>query len=64
MPSKEVKQLMKALEKQDFEVEQTRSNHYKVKKGGKLITFLPSTPSDSRSLKNCMPYLKRAGYKP
>ncbi|MFH0246378.1 hypothetical protein ACGRHY_29055 [Streptomyces sp. HK10] len=64
MASKEVKQLIKKLESQGFTVEATRKGHYKVSRKGAFVTYLPGTPSDHRSLKNCLSYLKRAGYKP
>ncbi|MEU5430798.1 hypothetical protein AB0H73_35070 [Streptomyces olivoreticuli] len=60
---KEVRQLIKALEKQGFEVRQTKNNHYQVFKKGSFVTVLPGTPSDHRSLKNSMAYLRRAGFK-
>ncbi|MGW1976668.1 hypothetical protein [Streptomyces sp. NPDC001889] len=63
MASKEVRQMVKALEQQDFTVRQTKNNHYQVFKSGQFVTVLPGTPSDHRSLKNSMAYLKRAGFK-
>ncbi|MFI0742459.1 hypothetical protein ACH4PU_30935 [Streptomyces sp. NPDC021100] len=54
---------MKALEKQGFEVRQTKNGHYQVFKDGGFVTVLPGTPSDHRSLKNSMAYLRRAGFK-
>ena len=63
MPDKEVKKLMKALEKQGFECEIGGSGHPKVYREGKFITSLPSTPSDWRSLKNALALLKREGFR-
>lgn len=62
MTAKEVKKLVKALEAQGFEVKIGKTNHPKVYRDGKLITTLPSTPSDWRSLKNALALLKRAGF--
>ncbi|OPC84199.1 hypothetical protein B4N89_27645 [Embleya scabrispora] len=62
MGNKEIKNLIKALEAQGFTVVQSKSNHYKVYKGGRLIATLPATPSDRRSLLNCIAVLRRAGY--
>ena len=64
MASKEVRQLIKKLERQGFDVDPSKSGHYKVRKNGRLITTLAGTPSDSRSLKNAMAVLKRAGFQP
>ncbi|MFI8932422.1 hypothetical protein ACIG3E_32760 [Streptomyces sp. NPDC053474] len=64
MANKEVEKLVIKLRKQGFTAEKTNKGHWKVSKGSTLITFLPGTPSDHRSLKNCLSYLKRAGFKP
>ncbi|MFI7089532.1 hypothetical protein ACIBUR_38845 [Streptomyces anulatus] len=64
MANKEVDKLRKALKKQGFTTRRTRKNHWMVYSGTTPITVLPSTPSDPRTLRNCMPYLKQAGYKP
>ncbi|MFD7553588.1 hypothetical protein ACFV9E_03490 [Streptomyces sp. NPDC059835] len=62
MASKEVKQLIKAIEKQGFRVRPTTKGHYQVYKGDTFVTVLPGTPSDHRSLKNSLTYLRRAGF--
>ncbi|MFE6272207.1 hypothetical protein ACFVQ9_25840 [Streptomyces goshikiensis] len=64
MASKEVKQLIKAIEKQGFNTRPTKNGHYQVHKGTTFVTVIPGTPSDPRSLKNCLAYLKKAGFKP
>lgn len=65
MANNEVDRLVKALKKQGIKVKRTRKNHWMVhSKDGEFVTILPGTPSDHRSLKNCMSYLKRAGYRP
>ncbi|MEW6880772.1 hypothetical protein QEV68_04265 [Trueperella pyogenes] len=63
MPNKEVKELVKKLESQGFTCETTRKNHIKVRANGRLITTLPSTPSDNRALKNAIRLLAKAGFK-
>ncbi|MFE3202207.1 type II toxin-antitoxin system HicA family toxin [Embleya sp. NPDC059237] len=62
MSAKDIKKLIKALEAQGFTVVRTKGNHYKVYKGGRLITTLPFTPSDHRSILNCIAVLRRAGF--
>lgn len=62
MPSKEVKKLVKALKIQGFEIKTGKKNHIKVYRSGRLITTLPATPSDWRSLKNAIALLKQAGF--
>ena len=62
--SNEIKELLRKLERQEFTVEKTKKNHYKVFKDGRLVAALPCTPSDWRSLRNCTAALKRAGYRP
>ncbi|EGX57909.1 MULTISPECIES: hypothetical protein [Streptomyces] len=79
MSSKDVDQLIEKLRDQGFEVDgkgkgrrdeevlkkvRKGKKHHLVTKNGKFVTYLPKTPSDHRSLPNCMPYLKRAGFKP
>ncbi|MFE0774810.1 hypothetical protein [Streptomyces sp. NPDC058861] len=64
MNSKDVRQLIKKLEAQGFEVSRTKSGHWLVKKGNVRVTTLPGTPSDPRSMKNCIAALKRHGYTP
>ncbi|MFE1383506.1 type II toxin-antitoxin system HicA family toxin [Streptomyces sp. NPDC058740] len=64
MSSKEVRQLIKKLQAQGFEVSRTKSSHWLVKKGGTRVTTLPGSPSDPHSLKNCVAALKRHGYTP
>ncbi|MFD3422069.1 hypothetical protein [Streptomyces decoyicus] len=60
----EVDQLIKKLRAQGFEVDGKNRRHHKVTKDGEPVTWLPKNPSDHRSLPNCMPYLKAAGFKP
>ncbi|MFD8732341.1 hypothetical protein [Streptomyces sp. NPDC059611] len=64
MNKKDVRQLIKKVEAQGFEATKTKRGHWLVKKGGVRVTTLPGTPSDPRSLKNCIADLKRHGYTP
>lgn len=64
MASKETRQLIKKLQAQGFDVEQTKGNHYVVRKDGRRVATLAGTPSDSRSHKNAVAALKRAGFQP
>lgn len=58
------RELLEKLERQGFEVTRTKKNHYKVSKDGRLVATLPGTPSDWRSLRNCVAVLKKAGFRP
>lgn len=58
------RELLEKLERQGFEVTRTKKNHYKVFKDGRLVATLPGTPSDWRSLRNCVAVLKKAGFRP
>ncbi|MGW4873745.1 hypothetical protein [Streptomyces chartreusis] len=60
--SKDIRQLLKKLHSQGFEVEETKDNHYRVRKDGVYVTTLASTPSESRGYKNALAALKRHGF--
>lgn len=60
---KDVRDLLKDLKRQGFEVRINRKGYPKIYKDGRYITRLAQTPGDRRSLKNGMAYLKKAGYK-
>ncbi|MEU5900370.1 hypothetical protein [Streptomyces venezuelae] len=64
MANKDITGLIKKLNEQGFEVERAKNNHWTVRKNGRRVTTLPSTPSDHRTMKNCLAYLKREGFKP
>ncbi|OEV11952.1 hypothetical protein [Streptomyces nanshensis] len=64
MAHKEVRDLIRKLERQGFTVKLAKSGHYKIYKGSQLLGTLPATPSDARSLKNAVAALKRAGFRP
>ncbi|OCW60013.1 hypothetical protein HMPREF3167_07105 [Trueperella sp. HMSC08B05] len=61
MPTKEVKKLIKRLEKAGLECRITKKNHILVYLDGKVIATLPSTPSDRRSLHNATRHIKAYG---
>lgn len=60
---KEMRRLIKALEDQGFEIIRTKRGHIKVRRDGRVIATLSSTPSDWRSLRNGIAYLRRAGFR-
>ena len=61
--NKDVAKLIKSLRKQRAEVTQNRgSKHYTVRKDGRRVATIPSTPSDYRGWKNTLAYLRAAGY--
>lgn len=59
--NKDIKQLIVKLEKQGLELRRSGTTHWKVYRDGRLLTTLPSTPSDRRSLLNKRAELKRQG---
>lgn len=59
---KDLRKMVKALEKQGFTVRQTKNNHYNVTRDGAYIVTLPGTPSDWRSMKNALAALRRGGF--
>lgn len=56
------RKLKKALKAQGFEVVPTKNSHETVRKNGVRVTTLPSSPSDHRTMKNCLAELRRAGF--
>lgn len=61
---KDLKRLIKELEAQGFEVEIRRGNpHPIVRKDGRRVATLASSPSDRRSWDNGIAYLRRAGFR-
>lgn len=63
MAGKDLKKLIKALEEQGFEVETGKRNpHPIVRKDGRKVATLASTPSDHRSWMNGIAALRRAGF--
>ncbi len=62
MGRKEIAQILGELDRQGFEVKMGGSGHWKVYADNRLITTLPATPSDHRSLRNAIAILRRAGF--
>lgn len=63
--NKDLKKLTTALKAQGFDVEPASgkdSTHLVVRKDGRRVTTLPSTPSDHRSMRNCIAACRRAGF--
>lgn len=60
--NKDIKQLIKKLERQNFEVRPLKSNYYAVFLNKEWVVNLPCTPSSSRTVKNLRATLKRHGF--
>lgn len=60
--NKDLKKLIKSVEKQGGEVRITSKGHVQFRKDGQIIAVGAGTPSDPRSWKNLLSYLKRAGF--
>ena len=48
MSQKELKDLIRDIRRNGYEVTHERGGHYKVRKGGKTVYTLPGTPSGGR----------------
>jgi hypothetical protein len=59
---KEVKYLLSRVARQGGQVEHRKAGHIKVTHPSGGIVFLPSTPSDRRSMLNTRAQLRRAGF--
>jgi hypothetical protein len=56
-------ELLRELEAQGFTWRTTKRNHILIyAPQGHVVTTLPSTPSDHRSMKNAIAGLRRAGF--
>ncbi|UGL61841.1 HicA-like toxin [Microbacterium phage Franklin22] len=60
--NKHMKDLIKTVEKQGGEVSLTRNGHVQFKKDGRVVATGSGTPSDPRSWKNLLSYLRKAGF--
>ncbi|MFG2540119.1 MULTISPECIES: hypothetical protein [unclassified Streptomyces] len=60
--NKDIQQLIKKLERQNFEVRPLKSNYCAVFAGKVWVVNLPCTPSSSRTIKNVKAALKRHGF--
>lgn len=58
-----MRDLIRELEAQGFTWRTTARHHILVySPDGNVVTTMPSTPSDHRSMKNCLSQLRRAGF--
>lgn len=64
MGPSELRQLLRALEDEGFEVEMTRGNHLQVRRGGQVVQNLPGPNggSDWRGWRNALAGLRRNGF--
>jgi len=59
---KEVRNLIRALERQGAEVRTGGSGHLKVYRDGNLVYTFAATASDHRTMRNTIAGLRRAGF--
>ncbi|WP_353809177.1 hypothetical protein [Agromyces sp. SYSU T00194] len=59
---KDLKKIIKALQKQGFEIEVTSKQHVMVYRDGRLVVTFSGTASDWRSVKNGIAKARRAGF--
>ncbi|GAB2746940.1 hypothetical protein [Sinomonas soli] len=62
MKQKDIRKLCKELEGQGFDIRQTRRGHFLFEREGVVVAGMAKTPSDHRSIKNCIASLRRAGF--
>lgn len=60
--SRQVKQMVRTLEREHSFVNVTGKGHVKMRSPKGELFVLPSTPSDHRAMKNACAMLRRAGY--
>lgn len=61
--NKDVRKVVKALERQGFTVTSTSKGHLTVSKDGEVVAVLAGTSGDWRALRNGLAPLKRAGFR-
>lgn len=60
---KKVQALLQEIEaRPGWATERAKRGHWKIRHEGRLVTVLPVSPSDWRSLKNARAVLRRAGF--
>lgn len=52
--------VLKEAERMGYRISYTRGGHIKCHQTGYKTVFMPLTPSDSRSVKNCMAHLRQS----
>lgn len=61
--NRDIRELLQVCEDQGFHVRTTKGGHYLVTSPDReAVTTVPSTPSDWRSLRNCVAALRRYGF--
>lgn len=60
---KDLKKLVKELERQGYEVRVLANGHVQVRRDGRVISALSGTPSDRRAWLNQLAPLKRDGFR-
>jgi hypothetical protein len=59
---KELRPLVRRLDRQGFTCKRTRRGHVAVRAGGLVVAVLSGSPSDWRSDRNALARLRRAGF--
>lgn len=59
---KDIRKIVKAAEKAGFECRELKSGHVQVFLDGVIVSTFPGTPSDHKSILNCLAPMKRAGF--
>lgn len=59
---KDIRKIIKALEKQGFSVEVSKKGHPMVYRDGRLVATFSGTASDWRSMRNGIAKCKQAGF--
>ena len=60
---KDLRKIVKALQKQGFEIEISKRGHVLVYLDGRLVVTFSGTASDWRSMKNGLSRARKAGFK-
>ena len=62
MASKEIRELVRELERQGWRVAQTKGGHLRAYPPAGSPVIMPSTPSDRRALANAVSLLRQRGF--
>lgn len=60
--NKDLRELLKELERQGFSVSRTKKGHWAVRKDGRLVTTIAGSASDWRSNRNAIAVARRHGF--
>lgn len=58
---KDIKQLIEKLEDQDWVVERTGGDHYRLKGPAGQLVFMSQSPSDFRAVRKARAFLRKNG---